>query len=63
MIPESLRPVAKAVVALVVPVASVLVAVGVLDVDVANKITTEVIGLAVALGVVTSGGVYATRNR
>lgn len=60
--PESVRPIAKAVIALVVPIATVLVAVGVLDVDVANKITTDVIALAAALGLVTSGSVYATRN-
>lgn len=63
MIPDSFRPVAKAIVGAIVPVAAILVAVGVLDVDVANKVTTELIALATALGLVTGGSVYATRSR
>jgi hypothetical protein len=63
MIPESFRPVAKAIVGAIVPLATVLVAVGVLDVDVANKVTTDLIAIAVALGLVSGGSVYATRNR
>ena len=61
--PESFRPVAKAVIAFVVPLISLLVAVGVLDVEVASKITAELIAIAAALGLLTSGSVYATRNR
>lgn len=61
--PESFRPVAKAVVGFLLPLITVLVAVGVLDVELANKITVEVIAVATALGVITGGGVYATRNR
>lgn len=60
--PESFRPVAKAIVAFVLPLISVLVAVGILDIDVANKVTTEVVAVAAALGLITGGGVYATRN-
>lgn len=60
--PDSARPIAKAIVALVLSVVGVLVAVGLLDVELGKKITTEVIAFAAALGIVVSGGVYGTRN-
>lgn len=61
--PDAFRPAAKAIVAFLVPLIALLVAVGVLDVEVANKITADLIAVATALGLLTGGAVYATRNR
>lgn len=60
--PDGLRPAAKAVVAFLLAAVGVFVALGILDVEVGKQITAELVGLALALGVLTGGGVYATRN-
>ena len=60
--PDGFRPVAKAIVAFLIPLIGLLVTVGVLDVDLAHKITTELVAIAGALGLLTGGAVYATRN-
>ena len=60
--PDGLRPAAKAVVAFLLCAVGIFVAIGVLDVEVGKKITAELIALAIALGLVTGAGTYATRN-
>lgn len=60
--PDGFRPAAKAIIACLVCAVGVFVALGLLDVEAGNKITVELIGLAVALGLITGGATYATRN-
>lgn len=61
--PEGFRAAAKAVVATLIPLVGILVAVGLLDVEVAAKITVELIAYSAVLGGATGAGVYVTRNR
>lgn len=60
---QSLAPIAKAVVAVLVPLVGLLVVLGVVDVKTGEGVTQEILLWAAAISAATGGAVYEKANR